>query len=78
MNRIPCEPEIRKLRKRFPAGCRIELLAIADPYLGPNPGEQGTVQGVDDLGQIKVQWDSGIAISIVPEEDKFVRVTKKD
>jgi hypothetical protein len=39
----------------YPPGCRVELEDMeADPYVKLSPGDLGTVQFVDDGGQIHV------------------------
>jgi uncharacterized protein DUF4314 len=38
------------------AGDRIELVACSDPCTRLLPGERGTVEFVDDLGTVFVQW----------------------
>jgi len=53
------------------AGDRIELIEMTQD---PNPiekGERGTVKGVDGIGNILVDWDSGRTLSLVPEVDRF-------
>lgn len=71
MNRIPSQSEVARLRALYPAGTRLELIAMDDPYMHPNPGDQGTVQGVDDMGQIMMRWDNGSSLSLIPGYDKF-------
>ena len=78
MFRMPTEREIQDIRKKYPAGCRIELIEMEDPYAHPNPGDQGTVIGVDDIGQLMMRWDNGSSLSLIPGIDKFVRVTNKE
>ena len=35
-------------------------------------GDEGTIQFVDDIGNIHVNWDNGSTLSILPDVDKFV------
>ena len=45
------------LRNMYPPGCRVELEDMeTDPYVKLSPGDLGTVQFVDDAGQIHVSW----------------------
>lgn len=54
------------LRNMYPPGCRVELEEMeADPYVKLNPGDLGTVQFVDDAGQIHVSWDCGHSLAMV-------------
>lgn len=45
-----------------------------DPYTHLRDGDQGTVIGVDDMGQIMVNWDRNSSLSLIPGEDEFRRV----
>ena len=50
----------------YPPGCRVELEDMeADPYVKLSPGDLGTVQFVDDAGQIHVSWDCGHSLAMV-------------
>lgn len=71
MFRMPSPKEVARIRTLYPAGTRLELLEMDDPYFHPKPGDQGTVQGVDDMGQIMMRWDNGSSLSLVPGYDKF-------
>ena len=54
------------LRNMYPPGCRVELEDMeADPYIKLCPGDLGTVQFVDDAGQIHVSWDCGHSLAMV-------------
>lgn len=54
------------LRNMYPSGCRVELEDMeADPYVKLSPGDLGTVQFVDDGGQIHVSWDCGYSLAMV-------------
>lgn len=58
------EAVVQDLRKRFPAGTRVELLQMDDPQ-APPIGTKGTVVGVDDIGSIAVDWDNGSGLNVV-------------
>lgn len=72
--------EIRKetlkmLKERYPEGCRVELTRMSDPYnTSLQPGEQGTVIHVDDIGTIHVDWDNGSSLGVVFREDACRRI----
>ena len=59
---------LQALRERFPKGTRIEVVKMDDPQ-APPIGTKGTVLGVDDIGSIMVDWDSGGSLSVVWGED---------
>lgn len=63
---------IEKLRQLYPAGTRIILLKMDDPQ-APPAGTKGTVEGIDDAGQIMVKWDSGSGLSVIPGIDRIRR-----
>lgn len=67
------EKIVEKLKKRYPEGCRVELVKMNDKQ-APPIGTKGTVFGVtvfgvDDAGSIMVSWDSGSHLSIIYGED---------
>lgn len=52
-------------------GKRITLIKMGDD---PNPikaGEMGTIQFVDGIGQIHVNWDNGRSLALVPGVDVY-------
>ena len=59
---------VERLRKQYPAGCRVELLEMNDTQ-APPVGTLGTVIGVDDIGSIMVRWDNGCGLSVAYGED---------
>lgn len=69
---------LERLRKEFPAGARVELVHMNDPYNTKLfPGARGTVVAVDDIGTVHVRWDCGSSLGVVYGEDGC-RVIKKD
>lgn len=66
--------KVESLRNRYPKGTRIELISMDDPYTSLVTGDRGTVQGVDDAGQIMMRWDNGSSLSLIPGEDSFKTV----
>jgi len=52
-------------------GKRITLIKMGDD---PNPikaGSMGTIQGVDGIGQIHVNWDNGRSLALIPGTDVY-------
>ena len=41
-------------------------------------GTYGTVQFVDDAGTIHMGWDNGSSLGLVPDEDQFTKVKRKE
>lgn len=68
---------LERLRKKYPAGTRVELVKM-DDVQAPPVGTLGTVRGVDDIGSIMVSWDNGSSLSVVYGEDicKVINPTK--
>lgn len=61
---------LERLRKEYPAGVRVELVHMNDPYNAKIfPGERGIVVSVDDIGTIHVRWDCGSSLGVVYGED---------
>ena len=67
---------VERLRKQYPAGCRVELLEMNDTQ-APPMGTLGTVIGVDDIGSIMVRWDNGCGLSVAYGEDRCRRVSNE-
>ena len=65
---------VERLRRDYPAGCRVELLEMNDTQ-APPVGTLGTVIGVDDIGSIMVRWDNGCGLSVAYGEDRCRRVS---
>ena len=64
------EKTLERLRADYPAGARVELLCMDDPYnIKLHPGSRGTVRSVDDMGTIYVRWDCGSSLGVVYGED---------
>lgn len=65
------DKDVIKIKEMYPAGTRIRLNHMDDPYHPVNDGALGTVDHVDDAGQIHMKWDNGGGLALVPEEDDF-------
>ena len=61
---------LSRLREQYPAGTRIELLNM-DDVQAPPVGTRGTVEGVDDIGNLMVRWDNGSGLNLVPGVDEY-------
>jgi len=62
-----------ELRATYPVGTRLVLDAM-DDIQAPPRGTVGTVQGVDDSGQLLVRWDTGSGLNLIPGVDSFHRM----
>ena len=63
--------QVKRIKKIYPAGTRIELLSTMDDMQGIEKGTKGTVIGVDDIGTIHMRWDNGRGLGLIPGEDNF-------
>ena len=52
-------------------GKRIRLIYTDDPYTELRPGDEGTIDFVDDAGTIFAKWDKGSGLGLVPGHDRF-------
>ena len=74
MNTFPKKYVIDNLKKSYPAGCRVQLDSMDDPYCKVPEGTQGTVVCVDDIGTIHVDWDNGSSLGVVYGEDRCHKI----
>lgn len=75
---FPSREEVESLRAEYPKGTRISLVQMDDPYSKLQPGDRGTVNFVDDAGNIHVAWDIGEGISIAYGDDKCRKLTQAE
>lgn len=52
-------------------GARVRLVRCTDPYTLLDPGAEGVVVHVDDVGTVHVLWDSGARLGLIPDEDEW-------
>jgi len=75
---FPNERQLKALRERFPAGTRIRLNHMDDPYAPVPPGTTGSVAYVDDAGNVHMKWDNGRSLSLIPDEDDFTIIKEEE
>lgn len=63
------------LKEQFPQGTRV-MLKRMDDVQAPPYGTLGTVIGVDAIGSIMVQWDTGSTLSIT-EIDEVIKLGER-
>lgn len=65
-----------KIKAAYPKGCRIECISMEDPFSPIYPGTKGTVVFVDDIGTIRMNWDNGRTLGLIPGEDSFRKLSE--
>lgn len=61
---------VEEMKAQFPKGSRVRLIFMDDPQ-APKSGTLGTVRGVDDIGSILVDWDSGSSLNVLQGVDRI-------
>ncbi len=74
MNSFPSRAVVENLRRRYPAGTRVALVSMDDPYTKLQPGDQGEVVAVDDAGTVHIQWSNGSTLGAVYGADVIRKV----
>lgn len=73
--RTPSRETIKRYKDEYPEGTRIKLLSM-DDYQAPPVGTKGTVQGVDDMGDLLVHWDNGSSLSVILNVDRIEKINE--
>ena len=69
--KFPSQEIVEQIRKAYPAGTRVELIEMNDPYnTRLVPGSRGTVRVVDSAGTIHVAWDCESSLGVAYGEDR--------
>ena len=64
------QERLESMRKRYPPGTEVTLNSMENESQMP-PGLKGTVDMVDDTGQIHVIWENGSSLALIPGVDSF-------
>lgn len=70
--------QAQRIKESYPPGTRVMLLSMEDPWAPVPSGTKGTVEVVDDIGQIHMKWDNGRSLALVPGEDSFRKLTEAE
>ena len=76
-NGWPTREQVDRIKEQYPAGTRIRLNHMADPWSPVPEGTEGTVDRVDDIGTVHMKWDNGRTLGLVPGEDSFSVIPQK-
>lgn len=63
--------ELKALRGKFKKGMRVECIRLEDEYTPILAGTKGTVESVDDIGTVHVNWDNGRSLGAVYGVDEI-------
>lgn len=75
--KLPSNAQVERIRKEYPAGCRVELVKM-DDVQAPPVGTRGTVLGVDDTGSLLMSWDTGSGLNVIYGEDIVKKVSESE
>ena len=75
--KFPNKETVEQIRRMYPAGTRVELVAMDDPQ-APPVGTKGTVLDVDDTGSLLMKWDNGSGLNVVWQQDRVRKVGDPD
>ena len=64
------QEEIQRIKDIYIKGTKIYLIKMRDKY-APPPKTIGTVEFVDDIGQIHCNWNNGSSLALVVGIDQF-------
>jgi len=76
MRNFPDRETVERIRREYPAGTRIALIAM-DDVQSPPVGTHGTVLAVDDAADLQVCWDNGSTLNVIYHVDR-ARKLKED
>ena len=61
---------VEAVRRMYPAGTRVKLNSMKGEGR-MSPGLEGSIQFIDDIGDIHIDWDNGSTLALIPGEDSF-------
>ena len=75
---FPKREIVEELKRTYPAGCRIVLDEMDDPYEKIPAGTQGTCTGVDDIGSVMASWDCGGSLHVAYGADRCHKIRTEE
>ena len=69
--------KVEMIKNKYQVGTRIRLNYMDDNYSVPR-GTCGTVEYVDDEGQVGMKWDNGSSLSLICGVDSFDIIESKE
>jgi len=77
MRNFPDRETVERIRREYPAGTRIALIAM-DDVQAPPVGTHGTVLAVDDVASLQVRWDNGSTLNVIFRVDKVAKLKESE
>lgn len=65
---------LEMLRKEYPEGTKVELISLDDPYKHIPMGTVGTVNYVDDAGNLHTSWEGYGSLSLIYGVDEWKKI----
>ena len=75
MRNFPDRETVERIRKEYPAGTRIALVAM-DDVQSPPVGTHGTVLAVDDAANLLVRWNNGSTLNVIYRVDRVAKLNE--
>ena len=63
--------EIQRIKNKYKQGMKIKLFKMYDIQAVPS-NTIGTVDFVDDIGTIHINWENGSSLGLIEGKDEFV------
>ena len=73
-----CVLQASRIQQEYPQGTRIVLLQMGDDPNPIPPNTRGTVNFVDDIGTVFVQFDNGRSLGMALGEDSYRKLTEQE
>lgn len=67
---FPTKEQVERIKEKYSVGTIVQLVRMDDPQ-APPVGTKGVIQGVDDIGSVLVEWQTGSRLSLIVGEDDF-------
>lgn len=74
-NGYPTSQQVNEYKAKYKVGMRIRLKNMYGEKMY-KAGDTGTVDYVDDMGQIHMKWDNKGSLALIPEVDEFEIVSE--
>lgn len=68
--------KVVQIKEKYPTGTRVKLIKMFDDYAPPE-GTYGTVNFVDDIGTVHINWDTGSSLGLIVDVDEFYKVVEQ-